>query len=79
MWIERGGWLGVGLIVGAYAAINFGIVEANNAFYLGANILGSILVGVDAYRQRNYQPVVLQVVWILISLLTVLRALEIFQ
>lgn len=76
-WIEVGGWIGVALIVAAYAAINFDVTDPENIIYLSANIVGSVLVGIDAYTQKNYQPVALQIVWIAVSLIALIRVLEV--
>lgn len=73
--IERFGWLGVILILGAYIANVFGFLAVSDSGYLLANIVGSLFVLVDAKQDNNLQAVVINVVWIVAGLLGVFRYL----
>lgn len=66
------GWLGVLMIVFAYAAINFNLLTVENKLYHLLNIFGSIGVGLDAYLRRNFAPVALQIIWIVIALIALI-------
>ena len=61
------GWYGVAAIVLAYALANFDMLSVHSLWYILLNLTGALGVGVDAYCDRNYQPVVLNVVWFLIA------------
>jgi hypothetical protein len=67
------GWYGVVTILIAYAAISFGWLVASNPVYLLLNLTGSIGIGIDAYAQKNWQPVVLNAVWMAIAVIGIAR------
>ena len=71
--IEFLGWIGVVCLVGAFIALTFEFVNIRDGIYLALNIIGSLCIGIDAYAQRNYQPVVLQIVWGSIALIGLIR------
>ena len=62
------GWYGVAAILGAYALLNFGILEARSIIYQLLNLTGAIGVGVDALNDKDWQPVVLNLVWAVIAI-----------
>ncbi len=57
------GWVGILLVLGAYALLSFGILASDSLFYHGLNLFGAIGIIVDAVTDKNYQPAVLNVVW----------------
>lgn len=63
------------MIVSAYASINFNLLTVENHLYHLLNIFGSIGVGLDAYLRRNYAPVALQIIWIIIALIALIGLL----
>ncbi|MFA5130040.1 MAG: hypothetical protein WC477_03935 [Patescibacteria group bacterium] len=65
---ELYGWIGVLCILGAYAAVNFHWLSPTSILYLSLNAFGSLGVVVDAFNQKNWQPVVLNAFWFLIAL-----------
>ncbi|HSI21165.1 MAG TPA: hypothetical protein VLA04_05745 [Verrucomicrobiae bacterium] len=72
--IEFVDWVGVVLIVGAYLAAVMGTVQATDYRYLVANIVGSVGVAYASWKKKDVQPVVLNLVWILVALIGLLRA-----
>jgi hypothetical protein len=62
------GWYGVVAIIVAYALLSFGVVESVSATYHIINLSGGIGIMIDAYADKNYQPVVLNIIWIGIAL-----------
>jgi len=66
---ELVGWYGVIAILVAYAGNMFGWIDVHHWAYLTLNITGSIGIGIDAWQQKNWQPVVLNIVWILIAVI----------
>ena len=67
------GWYGVAAVLGGFALISLHPVSASHWTYHVLNLTGSIAIGYDAYRQRNMQPVVLNIFWGVISLIGILR------
>ena len=70
---ETLGWYGVIAILSAYILVNFAIIKINNPLYLVLNITGSIGLIFDAWHQKNYQPVVLNIIWALVGLVGALK------
>jgi hypothetical protein len=66
--IEAFGWVGVLSILMAYALLSFDIVESHSLWYHGLNLFGGVGIIVDALAVKNYQPVVLNIIWALIAL-----------
>jgi multidrug transporter EmrE-like cation transporter len=70
MWryiIEVFGWYGVVAIVGAYALVSFNYIEAGSLTYQLLNASGAVGILVVSWYKRNYQPVALNVIWLLIA------------
>ncbi len=57
------GWYGVSAILFAFAGSTLGWVDIQGGFYLILNATGAFAIAIDAYAQKNWQPVVLNVVW----------------
>lgn len=74
-WSEIFAWLGVGAILLAYLLNSLGIIDSSDYRYSILNLTGAIGVLVDAFRQKNYQPVVLNIVWALVAALALIRAI----
>jgi len=70
---EAFGWIGVLAILAAYGLNVFGLLLVSSPAYLLMNLLGSIGVGIDAYAQRNWQPVVLNTFWMAIAIIGLIR------
>jgi hypothetical protein len=67
------GWYGVIAIVGAYALLSFEIIDAKSLTYQVLNATGALGVVLDAWNQKNWQPVVLNIFWLLIALYAILK------
>ncbi len=73
--VEIGGWLGMVLILGAYAANIFEIINVENFGYLTANAVGASLVGWNAFVKKAYPPFVLQIAWFAIAIFGIFKFL----
>lgn len=71
--IEFFGWIGVFAILVAYAGNLLGLLHVDNVIYLLLNAFGSLGVLVDAVHQKNWQPVVLNAVWISLAIFGFVR------
>ncbi len=67
------GWIGVILIIIAYAGITFGFLKSDNICYLLLNIIGSIFVAYEAYIKRDNQPVILNIIWALVAVFGLIK------
>lgn len=68
------GWYGVVAIVSAYALTNFEIVAVQSLTYQLLNATGAIGIMVDAWQDKNFQPVVLNVLWLVIAVVSIVRS-----
>ena len=71
--IDLFGWYGVLAIIAAYGMISFDLIQPHSLVYQGLNLTGSLGILIDAYMMRNYQPVALNVVWIGIAIVAIIR------
>lgn len=67
------GWMGVVCIVAAYALTTLGSMPTHSMVYLWLNLVGAVCIAVDAFAQKNYQPVVLNGVWFAIAVVEMVR------
>lgn len=61
------GWYGVGAILLAYLLTNIGVIALDTYANYLLNLSGALGIGVDAWFQKNYQPVLLNVVWAVVA------------
>jgi hypothetical protein len=67
------GWYGVGAILVAFVLLNFRTIGTDNLMYQLLNITGAVGVIVEASSRKDFQPVVLNIVWMLVALYGLLR------
>jgi hypothetical protein len=72
---EIAGWYGVIAILIAYTGNMLGWIDVDSNFYLILNITGSLGILVDAMKQKNWQPVVLNAVWMIIAIIGLVRTI----
>lgn len=70
---ETAGWYGVVAVLAAYVLLNFGMLRAEDPWYLFLNATGAIGIAVDAYQQKNWQPLVLNLVWFAVAVIALFR------
>lgn len=73
--IEILGWYSVIAILGAYASASFNLLSTSSLIYQLLNITGAIGLATEAYTKKDYQPVILNLIWFLIALIAILRIL----
>lgn len=72
-WIEFVGWYGVIAILLAYLLNSLDIIDTSNILYSILNLTGALGIIIDAYKQKNYQPVVLNIIWALIAVISLVK------
>jgi hypothetical protein len=60
--------LGALLILVAYAAAQFGALNQRSRVYLALNLLGSVVLALLAWREKQWGFLLLEGVWALVSL-----------
>jgi hypothetical protein len=68
------GWVGVGLILLAYAAVSFNQVQASSWLYQTMNLLGSVFIVVQTGYRKDFQPMSLNIIWAIIALFGLIQA-----
>jgi membrane-bound ClpP family serine protease len=66
--------VGAVLILLAFAAAQFGRLDVQSRAYLWLNLIGSIILAVLAWHERQWGFVLLETVWSIVSAWSLLRA-----
>lgn len=73
--IEIFGWYGVVAILVAYALNVLAIVDSTAPLFLWLNATGSAGIVLVSWRKRAYQPMTLNILWLLIAMIGLLQLL----
>jgi len=73
--IEIFGWYGAIAIVTAYALVSFSVVTPTDLAYQVLNGTGALGIVADAFYKKDYQPGVLNLVWLVIALIAIMKIL----
>ena len=71
--IEICGWYGTVAIVLAYVLVSFGFLPATSLWYQVLNGTGAAGIIVDAFYKKDYQPGVLNVIWLIVAVIAIAR------
>ena len=72
---ETIGWVGMSLVVTAYALISFNVLSSASLLYQTMNVIGSIGIIYISFKKKTYQPGILNIIWIIIALISIIRIL----
>ena len=72
---QLSGWIGVALILASYTLLNLQVVKPVTLTYQSINALGAIGIALEAGAKKDYQPFILNLIWLFISLLSMLQLL----
>ena len=75
-WPDFVGFVGVALLIGAYAALQLGKIRAEDPFYSLANALAAIFILVSLFYSFNAASFVIEIFWLIISLIGLWRSLR---
>ena len=67
------GWYGVVAIVVGYGLITLHVFTVDSWLYLLLNLTGSAGILVEAWTKRDYQPVALNLIRIMVALIGIIR------
>lgn len=73
-WYDIVGTSGVMLIVASYFLIQVGRIEATAPLYSWLNLAGALMILISLFFTFNFSSFVIEVFWILISLIGLIRA-----
>lgn len=67
MLIALCGWIGTVIVLGAYVLVSTRRIEPGSRLYGGANVVGSLGLGINAYANSAWPLVALNVVWMMVG------------
>lgn len=70
------GWIGAFLIVLAYFLVSYKKVKSDSRTYQAMNLIGAIGVGVNASYQEAWPSFVIQIIWSVIAIATLVKSLK---
>ncbi|MFA6158093.1 MAG: hypothetical protein WC763_00490 [Candidatus Paceibacterota bacterium] len=71
--IEAFGWYGAIGLIAAYALSSFGFLSVDGLTYQLINITAALGIFVVSVHKKNYQPATLNVVWIIVGLVALVK------
>jgi len=72
---ENVGWYGAIAIVLAYALANFGVISVHSFSYTLLNLTGSAGIITEALPKKDYQSILINIVWIAVAALALAKLL----
>ena len=73
--LEIIGWYGTIAIVTSYALLSFSVLESTSLIYQILNLTGSMGIIAISFYKKDYQPGVLNIIWLVIALVSIFRTL----
>lgn len=70
--IQVFGWYGAISIIAAYALVSFSMIHSTSIWYQILNGTGALGIVSAAFSKKDYQSVVLNVIWVLIALVAIM-------
>lgn len=67
IFIEVAGWYGALAVIAAYILIQFSFFQTDNLYYQLLNLTGSIGIIADTIRKKDYQPFIINLIWLLVA------------
>jgi len=75
---EAIGWYGLAAVLAGYFLNSFGYIQSNGFTYLLLNLTGGAAIALISYQKRAFQPMVLNIVWLVIALFGLLKFFNAF-
>lgn len=73
VWYDLVGNLGGALIIVSYFLLQAGLIDASNIWYSTLNFVGAAAITLSLYYEFNLSAFIIEVFWMLISLMGMLR------
>ncbi|HEU5114580.1 MAG TPA: hypothetical protein VFT82_02320 [Candidatus Paceibacterota bacterium] len=70
------GWYGVIALIGAYAALSYGVWTANDSVFQVFNVTGSLVIVIKALAQKDWPAVVLNIIWAVIGFVALITFIK---
>ncbi len=72
--VDALGWIGVILVLGAYALLSFGAIDASYTFQV-PTFVGSLAVAIESWIKKDRQPAILNFIFAAIAIIAIVRLL----
>jgi hypothetical protein len=69
------GWVGVALILSAFTLTTFELINPEEIIYGLLNFTGALGIMVSSYAKKDFQPVILNIIWLLVAAMGIVRSL----
>jgi len=66
-------WSSMVLVLLAYGLLSFGVFERTDALYHSMNLFGALGLGLDCFRKKAFPPMVLNIFFAAIAVVTLAR------
>lgn len=76
IFLQAIGWVGTFLIVLAYFLVSNNKISPNSKKYQLVNLFGAIGVGFNVFHQQAWPAFVLQVIWGIIAVFSIIKSLR---
>ncbi len=70
------GFIGVGMLIGAYAALQLGRLPADNPWYSALNAAAAVLIFISLLYKPNPPSMVIEIFWFAISVYGLVKSLR---
>ncbi|KKT44151.1 MAG: hypothetical protein UW34_C0017G0007 [Parcubacteria group bacterium GW2011_GWA2_44_15] len=75
VFIEVAGWYGAFAVIAAYILIQFSFFQTDNLYYQLLNLTGSIGIIADTIRKKDFQPFIINVMWLLVAMAAIVSSI----
>lgn len=73
--IQGLGWVGAAAVLAAYALTSLETASPTHAPVIALNVAGAAGIALASWKRRAYQSVLVNVAWLLIGIVTVIKTL----
>jgi hypothetical protein len=72
---EAAGWYGAAAVIAGYCLVSFNLLPPDDLFYQTLNFSGAVGIVIVSFKNKTYQPGVLNLIWALIAVIAMARIL----
>lgn len=76
IFVEATGWVGAVLLLAGFALTSYGVLAGTSMEYQLINLVGSVLLAIYTYLKKAYPNTVLNIIWVLISVVAIVNILS---
>lgn len=69
------GWVGVLLILTAFTLTTLELISVKTLAYGLLNFAGALGIIISSYAKKDFQPVILNVIWLIVAMIGIIRSL----